>query len=61
MQKIIFISIFINSKLLANLGGVESTVNPWDIFYELIVGRQSLALEVVLEIAEEMARGERIR
>ena len=43
--------------LLANLGGVESVVNPWDIFYELIVGRQSLALEVVLEIAEEMARG----
>ena len=43
--------------LLANLGGVEGAVNPWDIFYDLIIERQYLALEVVLEIAEEMARG----
>jgi hypothetical protein len=43
--------------LLANLKGAEGLGNPWEIFNELIIMRRSLALEVVLEIAEEMARG----
>ena len=43
--------------LLANLSGAERVVNPWEIFNGLIIKRRSLALEVVLEIAEEMVRG----
>ncbi len=42
--------------LLANVGPDGLDEKPWDVFFELISGNSSLALEVVLEIAEEMSR-----
>ena len=42
--------------LLANIGPDGLDEQPWNVFFELISASSSLALEVVLEIAEEMSR-----
>jgi len=42
--------------LLANIGPDGLDEQPWNVFFELISASSSLALEVILEIAEEMSR-----